>query len=78
MAISKTKELRIKADKKAKELWVSIPPAANLCKTCKFAYPDTEFTKGYEKANCLVFESPEDKPTEVLWDNAECDFYVRK
>lgn len=71
-------KLKIKADKKAKEIWASIPPKASLCKTCKFAYPNTEYTKGYEKANCQVFESPEDKPMEVLWDGADCDFYVRK
>lgn len=78
MAITKTKELRIKNDKKAKEIWASIPPSAKLCKTCKFAYPNTEFTKGYEKTNCKVFEPPEDKPMEILWENANCDFYTEK
>jgi hypothetical protein len=71
-------KLKIKKDKEAKQLWVSVKPSAVLCKTCKFAYPNTEYTKGYEKANCQVFESPEDKPMEVLWDGADCDFYVRK
>lgn len=72
------KTLKIKKDKEAKQLWVSIKPSAKLCKTCKFAYPDTKYTKGYEKANCQVFESPEDKPMEVLWDGADCDFYTEK
>lgn len=78
MAISKAKSLKIKKDKEAKQLWVSIPPQAELCKKCKFAYPDTEFTEGYRKANCLVFEPPEDKPMEILWENADCDFYTEK
>lgn len=75
--MSKETELKAKAEKKAKELWTVKSPSAVQCRTCKFAIPDTKYTKGCEKANCLVF-ADEDKPKEVLWDGASCDFYVKR
>lgn len=68
-------ELKKKKNEESKQIWTGVSPKGMLCKTCKFAYPNTKYTKGYEKANCLIFES-EDKPMEVLWNGAECDFYV--
>ena len=72
------KELKIKKDEQAAELWTATSPSAKQCRTCKFAYADTKYTKGREKANCMVYESPEDKPHEVLWDGADCEFYTEK
>lgn len=72
-----SKDLKIKKEKEAKQLWVSISPEAKLCKTCKFRLLDTKFTKGYQKANCTIFQAPEDKPMDVLWRDADCDFYVK-
>lgn len=71
-------ELRNKKEEEAKQLWTSISPSAKQCQTCKFAYPDTEYVKGCQKANCFVFEPPEDKPMEVLWNDSDCDFYTER
>ncbi len=71
-------ELRKKKDEEARQLWKAISPTAKQCKTCKFAYPNTEYVNGYEKANCFVYEPPEDKPKEVLWDDGDCDFYTER
>ena len=73
-----SEELKIKKEEQAKELWTAVSPSAKRCRTCKFAYPDGKYAKGCEKANCYVFENGEDKPHDVLWDGANCDFYVEK
>ena len=67
--------IKKKQDDAAKELWVSIPPKATQCKTCIYAYPDTQYTIGAEKANCEMFEPPDDKPMGVLWKDEPCPFY---
>lgn len=70
--------LKIKRNLEAQQHWVSIPLSAKLCKKCIHAYPDTEYTIGAEKANCNMFEPPEDKPVEVLQGTADCDFYEER
>ncbi len=75
--MNRDEELKKKKEEEARQLWTSISPSAKQCHTCKFAYPDTEYTKGYEKVNCYVFEPPEDKPHSVLWGGEDCDFYTQ-
>lgn len=70
-------ELKKKKDDEAAQRWTGVPPTAKQCKTCKFACPSTKYVNGYAKANCLVFVD-EDKPMDVLWNDAPCDFYVKK
>ena len=70
--------LKIKKDSEAKQLWVGIPPSAKQCRKCIHAYRDTEYTIGAEKANCDMFQPPDDKPPGVLKDEEKCDFYEDK
>ena len=63
-------------DEKAKELWVGIEPTAEKCKTCLMAYSEDEHWGGYLNSNCEIFEPPECKPKEVLWDGADCEYYA--
>lgn len=67
--------LKKKKDDEAAQRWTGVSPTAKMCKTCKFAQPDTKYVKGYRKTNCAVF-TDEDKPMEILWNDADCDFYV--
>lgn len=69
------KGLKNKKDDEAKQQWVGIPPNAAQCKKCIHAYPDTKFTVGAEKANCEMYQPPEDKPPGVLQNTVNCDFY---
>lgn len=77
-----TEEEKIKLFKKKSEEAAMtggvIKPTAKLCKTCMHAYEDTQYTKGAEKANCYMFEPPDDKPGEVLWDGKDCMYYEKK
>ena len=73
-----SKELKKKKDDEASQPWAVIRPSANQCKKCVHAYEDTQYTIGAEKANCYMFEPPEDKPHEVLWENKDCPYFEEK
>lgn len=72
------KAMEERQDRKADELWVSVPPPAKLCRTCVYAFPNTKYTTGAEKANCEMFMPPDDKPQDVLWGDEECSYYEEK
>lgn len=69
------KAMKEREDRKAKEKWIGIRPPANQCKKCLHAYPDTEYTVGAEKANCEMFQPPDDKTPGILQDEIECEFF---
>lgn len=52
------------------------PPDNIICKTCKFKLQPVivmgEKVEHHTFGTCLVFE---DKPDDVLWKGAKCDFY---
>lgn len=56
--------------------WSVIRPKATLCRTCLHRLPDTQYTIGAEKSICDMFL--DEKPTEVLWEGADCDFYEKE
>ncbi len=59
---------------KEKEMCVVIKPSATQCKKCIYAYEDTKYTVGAEKANCEIYVSPYDKPKGVLWEDEICPY----
>jgi len=67
------KKLQDKKEEETHAVWTVIRPTAKLCKTCIHRLPDTEYTIGAEKSRCDMFL--DEKPTEVLWEDADCDFY---
>lgn len=71
-------ELKKKKDEEAAQIWASIPPEAALCRKCFNALEDTEFTVGAEKVYCKIYVPPDEKPTEVLWEGADCKYYIEK
>ena len=52
------------------------PPDNIVCKTCKFKLQPVivmgEKIARHTFGTCLVFE---DKPDDILWKSAKCDFY---
>ena len=70
--------LKKKKDEEASQIWASIPPPASQCKTCMFAQKDTEYTVGAEMSVCDVYEMPDGKPTDILWDKAECEYHLER
>lgn len=72
------KELKIKKKEESKQIWTGVGPSAKWCRTCKYALKNTKFTIGAEKTNCGAYESPIDKPHEILWEDAKCPFYEKK
>lgn len=71
-------ELKKKKDEEASQIWASIDPPATQCKSCIFALEDTEYTVGAESSFCDVYEAPDGKPTDILWDEAKCEWLVEK
>lgn len=72
-------KLKKKKDEEAQQIWIGIDPPAKQCKRCMFAADDTEYTVGAEMAYCDIYEMSEDsdgKPDDILWDKAECEFFV--
>lgn len=70
-----SEQLKKKKDEEASQLWIGKDPPARQCKKCMWAAEDTEYTVvGF----CDVYEMPEGKPMDVLWDEVECGFLVEK
>ena len=72
------KAMKEREDRKAAERWISVKPSAKQCKKCIHAYEDTQYTVGAEKANCYMFEPPDDKTPGILQDKIECPFFEEK
>lgn len=49
------------------------------CRTCKFSHGKAPWENGPEKANCAIFAyGTELKPKDILFEGADCDFYVEE
>ena len=71
-------KMKAKMDENAAQIVVGKAPTAKYCRSCMWAYEDTKYTVGAEKAHCQIYEMPESKPNDVLWKDAECPAYVKK
>lgn len=71
-----SEELKRKKNEEASQIWVGMAPSAEQCKTCIFALEDTEYTVGAEMSYCDVYEPPDGKPMDVLWDKTSCEWHV--
>ena len=63
-----------------KEQWTAQSPNATACETCKFRASLAPSGRQLDRAdtcNCEIFEYPDNKPSDVLWDGAECEFYEK-
>lgn len=63
-----------------KEVWTAQSPNAMACETCKFRAslaPSGSQLDRADTCNCELFEYPDNKPRDVLWDGAECEFYEK-
>lgn len=63
-----------------KEIWTAQSPNATTCATCKFRASIAPSGRQLDRAdtcNCEIFEYPDNKPSDVLWDGAECEFYEK-
>jgi hypothetical protein len=56
-------------------------PKDIICETCIFQTPavtiEGEAHERYTRSNCQIFEEPEYKPHEVLWEHADCEYYEK-
>ena len=56
-------------------------PKDIVCKTCMFKMPPVtiggEAHERYTRSNCQIFEEPEYKPHEVLWEHSDCEHYEK-
>lgn len=50
-----------------------------FCRSCRFAKGQPPFEDGPEKAHCLIYsrEEGEQKPEDVYYDGARCDYYEK-
>jgi hypothetical protein len=39
---------------------------------------DDEEYERYTHSNCTIFEEPEYKPHEILWEHGDCEYYEGK
>ena len=63
-----------------KEIWTAQSPKAIACETCKFRATVAGDGTPLDRAStdtCELYEDPERKPHDVLWDGAECEFYEK-
>ena len=62
------------------EIWTVQHPNAVACATCKFRATVAGDGTQLDRAStdtCEMYEDPERKPNDVLWDGAECEFYEK-
>jgi hypothetical protein len=64
------------------EIWHSeTVPADIVCKTCMFQMPpatiDGEVYERYTGSVCQIFEKPEYKPHEILWEHGDCEHHEK-
>lgn len=65
------------------EIWTSVKPKENIkCKTCAFKLDDVvvagKLYKRHTYGNCSMYEPPDTKPNAVLFEGADCEFYVKE
>jgi hypothetical protein len=61
------------------EMWNTIQPNPKACETCLFRPTEYNGLK-LDRADtdtCQIYEHPESKPHDVLWDGAECENYEK-
>lgn len=61
------------------EVWTAQHPDPVACETCMFrpsVFRGTILDRA-STGNCTIFEEPDHKPREVLWDGAECECYEK-
>jgi hypothetical protein len=71
------------ADKRPRwenEVWsTESVPNDIVCKTCMFQMPpvtiDGVVFERYTGSICQIFEKPENKPHEILWEHGDCEYY---
>jgi len=53
-----------------------------VCKTCAFKMPDVvvrgRTVKRHSYGSCEVYSDPYRKPTEIIFDGAECKYYEKE
>jgi hypothetical protein len=61
----------------AEEYWPVTPPKAQACETCMFRPYEFNGVKldRADTSHCQIYEYPDDKPNDVYFDGAECEFY---
>jgi hypothetical protein len=50
------------------------------CRTCMFAHGEPPWADAFDKAHCLMYPESDgvDKPNDVYFDGAPCDYYERE
>jgi hypothetical protein len=52
-----------------------------VCRTCRFKKPSVTIggveRERYTHSACLIYEPPNYKPNEILWEHAECEYYEK-
>lgn len=54
-----------------------IHPNPIYCRTCRFAHGMPPFEDSPEKASCMIYEHPEVKPSNVVFDGEPCEYYEK-
>lgn len=72
-----------KSPKWEKEMWATTTPPDDIqCKDCIFRLqPVTvagETMSRHTYGNCKLYEPPQIKPHEVLWEKKPCEFYEKE
>jgi hypothetical protein len=64
-------------EKHEREVWgVTHPSKDIVCKTCKYKLKESKLLgERYTYGKCDIYE---DKPNEILFDNAKCEFYQQE
>lgn len=48
------------------------------CKTCMFKIGNNNFSNAYNKSSCKIYEHPQNKPSEIILNQAKCEFYEKE
>ncbi|GHV23286.1 hypothetical protein FACS189494_11160 [Spirochaetia bacterium] len=62
------------------EVLVGVPASNRACQTCMFAHGKAPWADTPMKGNCMIYErdAGEDKPAEVCFDGADCEYYEKE
>jgi hypothetical protein len=62
------------------EVLVAMPPNPKACTTCAFAHGEAPWADTPMKAYCQIYERAEgeDKPDEVYYKGADCEYYEKE
>jgi hypothetical protein len=66
-------------DRMEDEALLGSPPNPKACLSCMFAHGEAPWADSPLKSNCMIFERDEgkDKPPEVYFDGADCEYYEK-